>query len=477
MFDNDLISIKIKVGQDVNNTKESNRGSGKVDAEGGTGSELQSLAAEVLITSSSEHHEDAKQDLKVFFENTTNLSPIYSFMADHLRAIVEEEKLARLNYEKLLVMNEQNVLIFKNYAKLLIDVYQKEDICDLQLQRAVRFEEEQTSYNQLPNPIALKLIIVIIVSLTTEIAILIALIVVVVVFVYMHASVEKASTRFLTELKRHNYTTPTSYLELLNSYDQILKQMDEAITIRQQKLSNGLSTLERTNNEVKAMKTQLIAIQLLLEISQKDTIGIMAELTVQQKKVEVKVEVICVEEAIVTQYANGAEALSEDAQNNLNKEILKYNAAIKAVQSLDKIDISEDKSYFRSNELVMFVLASVCLLIGLQQIWEKAKKFMNVKFLGKFSDYDKDILDEKMKVKLRATYINQHKFQPEVAENVSKAAKSLYSYSHVVKEVEPKRAKVKESMEKLEMMQQALARKKFELHGVEDKKTQQVGLI
>jgi dynein heavy chain len=48
----------------------------------------------------------------------------------------------------------------------------------------------------------------------------------------MHVSVEKASARFLTELKRHNYTTPTSYLELLNSYDQILKEMDELIAIR-----------------------------------------------------------------------------------------------------------------------------------------------------------------------------------------------------------------------------------------------------
>ncbi|KAA6375432.1 MAG: hypothetical protein EZS28_029042 [Streblomastix strix] len=82
--------------------------------------------------------------------------------------------------------------------------------------------------------------------------------------------------------------------------------------------------------------------------------------------------------------------------------------------------------------------------------------------------YDKDILDEKMKMKLRITYINLPKFHPEVVENVSKAAKSQYSYIDVAKEVQPKRAKVKESMEMLELMQQALAKKKFELHGVED---------
>ncbi|KAA6358608.1 MAG: hypothetical protein EZS28_045866 [Streblomastix strix] len=71
-----------------------------------------------------------------------------------------------------------------------------------------------------------------------------------------------------------------------------------------------------------------------------------------------------------------------------------------------------------------------------------------------------------MKVKLRATYINSPKFQPDIVENVSNAAKSLYSYSHVAKEVEFKRTKVKESMEKLELMQQALAKKKFELRGL-----------
>ncbi|KAA6382940.1 MAG: hypothetical protein EZS28_021533 [Streblomastix strix] len=85
----------------------------------------------------------------------------------------------------------------------------------------------------------------------------------------MPASVEKASTRFFIELQRHNYTTPTSSLELLNSYDKNLNQMDEVIAIRQQQLNNGLSTLERTNKDVEDMKTQLIVIQPRFEITQK----------------------------------------------------------------------------------------------------------------------------------------------------------------------------------------------------------------
>ena len=37
-------------------------------------------------------------------------------------------------------------------------------------------------------------------------------------FKYMHKSVEKISIQFKNELRRNNYVTPTSYLEILNLY-------------------------------------------------------------------------------------------------------------------------------------------------------------------------------------------------------------------------------------------------------------------
>lgn len=47
---------------------------------------------------------------------------------------------------------------------------------------------------------------------------------IVVVCQFMHASVVDASTLFLQELSRHNYVTPTSYLELLSSYAELLNK-------------------------------------------------------------------------------------------------------------------------------------------------------------------------------------------------------------------------------------------------------------
>lgn len=43
-------------------------------------------------------------------------------------------------------------------------------------------------------------------------------------FKIMHQSVEEISKKYLQELRRHNYVTPTSYLELLNLYKRILTE-------------------------------------------------------------------------------------------------------------------------------------------------------------------------------------------------------------------------------------------------------------
>lgn len=46
-------------------------------------------------------------------------------------------------------------------------------------------------------------------------------------FKFSHKTVEKLSTRFLLELRRHNYVTPTSYLELLSLFKSILNDKNK----------------------------------------------------------------------------------------------------------------------------------------------------------------------------------------------------------------------------------------------------------
>lgn len=50
----------------------------------------------------------------------------------------------------------------------------------------------------------------------------------------------EARARFLTQLKRYYYVTPTSYLELINLYGTMLKEKKADINGAKDRLSNGL---------------------------------------------------------------------------------------------------------------------------------------------------------------------------------------------------------------------------------------------
>mmetsp|Transcript_28705 Transcript_28705/g.25772 ORF Transcript_28705/g.25772 Transcript_28705/m.25772 type:complete len:147 (+) Transcript_28705:3209-3649(+) len=68
--------------------------------------------------------------------------------------------------------------------------------------------------------------------------------------VEIHTTIIDQSDKFYDELKRKNYTTPTSYLELLKLYIEMLRIQQNILPMKIKKYSVGLQTLEETNEEV-----------------------------------------------------------------------------------------------------------------------------------------------------------------------------------------------------------------------------------
>ncbi len=65
--------------------------------------------------------------------------------------------------------------------------------------------------------------------------------------VKLHISVSAASDRFLAQQRRRNYTTPTSYLELIRLYVGMLGQQRDIVTTRARRYKTGLQKLYETN--------------------------------------------------------------------------------------------------------------------------------------------------------------------------------------------------------------------------------------
>jgi len=66
-------------------------------------------------------------------------------------------------------------------------------------------------------------------------------------FKVMHKSVEKISIRYASDMRRINYVTPTSYLELLTTYKNVMKEKKKELFDATNRLKNGLDRLIDAN--------------------------------------------------------------------------------------------------------------------------------------------------------------------------------------------------------------------------------------
>ncbi|XP_041356323.1 dynein heavy chain 6, axonemal-like isoform X2 [Gigantopelta aegis] len=293
--------------------------------------------------------------------------------------------------------------------------------------------------------------------------------------VEIHMSVTMMADKFYLELKRHYYTTPTSYLELINLYLTMLTERTKLLTNARDRVKNGLQKLLETNDIVDKMKKELVALEPELKKKSVDTNALMERLVVDQEKADAVRKVVMEDEATATVKAEETQAIADDAQRDLDEALPALEASLKALDSLDKSDIAEIRVFTKPPELVQTVMEAVCVLLGQKTDWAGAKSVLgDGQFLKKLMDYDKDNIPEATLKKLKK-YIENPKFVPEAVEKVSRACKSMVMwvramdlYAHVFRTVEPKKKRLASAEIELQQVMTLLREKQAKLAEVEE---------
>ena len=99
------------------------------------------------------------------------------------------------------------------------------------------------------------------------------------VCVTIHSSVEDAAVKFLAELRRNTYTTPTSYLSLLDMYKDLLGVQRDKITESIRRYQGGIDKIESTKVMVDEMKESLAALQPVLEEAMESTAKLVVQVS------------------------------------------------------------------------------------------------------------------------------------------------------------------------------------------------------
>ncbi|CAO2605458.1 Dynein axonemal heavy chain 6 [Lemmus lemmus] len=224
------------------------------------------------------------------------------------------------------------------------------------------------------------------------------------------------------------------------------------------------------------MKLDLSALEPVLLQKSQDVEALMEKLVVDQENADQVRNVVQEDEAIAKVKAEETQAIADDAQRDLEEALPALDAANRALDSLDKADISEIRVFTKPPDLVMTVMEAISILLNAKPDWPTAKQLLgDSNFLRRLLEYDKENIKPQILAKLQR-YINNPDFVPEKVEKVSKACKSMCMwvramdlYSRVVKEVEPKRQKLRAAQAELDITMATLKEKQALLRKVEDK--------
>ncbi|XP_027143976.1 dynein heavy chain 2, axonemal isoform X2 [Larimichthys crocea] len=296
------------------------------------------------------------------------------------------------------------------------------------------------------------------------------------IFVTTHQSVAQVSQRMKLELRRHNYVTPTNYLELVSGYKKLLAEKRNELGEQVTKLRNGLFKISDTREKVEAMsveleeaKKQVAEFQIQCDEYLSVIVQQKIEADKQQKAVSANSEKIAAEEL-------QCKAMAENAQRDLDEALPALEEAMKALESLNKKDMTEIKSYGRPPALVETVMQAVMTLQGKEPTWTEAKRQLGESnFIKTLVNFDKDNIPDRVLKKI-GQYCRQVDFQPEIIGKVSLAAKSLCMwvramevYGRIYRVVEPKRAQLNTATAQLAEKQAALAEAQEKLREVGEK--------
>ncbi|KAL0235884.1 hypothetical protein GEMRC1_002466 [Eukaryota sp. GEM-RC1] len=303
-------------------------------------------------------------------------------------------------------------------------------------------------------------------------------------FVIAHSSVEQTTGKFFSEFKRRIYITPTFFLELITSFKKIHHDITSSLRADIDRYKIGLSQLSSTSDQIKGMQEELTELKPQLITAAQETEELMVRITADQKVADQQKEVLEVETAEVEKLVAEAAGTEKECNEALQEALPALEAAVKALQGLNKGDVVEIRSMRNPPKPVRLVLEAICIMRGVKPIrkpgtkekdyWEPSTKLLSnvTEFFNSLYQYDADNIPASV-VNNIAPYIVSEDFTIPAIKQASVPAGALcewvhavYKYHKVVEIITPKKIALAEARQQLTQLQAELDTKNANLNKI-----------
>ncbi|XP_054619923.1 dynein axonemal heavy chain 9-like isoform X2 [Dunckerocampus dactyliophorus] len=199
---------------------------------------------------------------------------------------------------------------------------------------------------------------------------------------YVHMTVNQTSKECLAAERRYNYTTPKSFLEQIKLYRSLLGQKSKDLRSKIERLENGLQKLSCTSAQVDDLKAKLAAQEVELKQKNEDADNLIQVVGIETEKVSKEKAVADEEEQKVATIAVVVSGKQKDCEEDLAKAEPALTAAQDALNTLNKNNLTELKSFGSPVAAVTNVTAAVMVLMApggkvpKDRSWKAAKVMM-----------------------------------------------------------------------------------------------------
>ncbi|XP_042331037.1 dynein axonemal heavy chain 11-like isoform X2 [Sceloporus undulatus] len=271
---------------------------------------------------------------------------------------------------------------------------------------------------------------------------------------YAHTSVNTMSIKFQQNEKRYNYTTPKSFLEQIMLYKNLLERKIQKMSQHKEHLVNGIQKLKTTASQVEDLKYKLASQEAELKLRNQDAEALITKIGLQTEKVSKEKAIADAEEQKVVAIQVEVSQKQKECEDDLVKAEPALVAATAALNTLNKVNLSELKAFPSPPVAVTNVAAAVMVLLASKgkvpkdRTWKAAKLFMGKvdEFLQALINYDKEHIPENCLKVVKEHYLKDPDFNPNLVRTKSFAAAGLCAWViNIVKfyevycDVEPKR--------------------------------------
>lgn len=300
---------------------------------------------------------------------------------------------------------------------------------------------------------------------------------------FLHTSVNEASEDFFTSDRRYNYTTPKSYLDLIDLYKSMLATKKSGMRSLKERLENGLEKMESAAAQVAELQVNLVKDMAVVEEKKAATDKLLAFVGQETAVADEQKAIALVEEEKCTKIADEVTEFQVECEKEMAAAEPVIQAAIEALNSLDKKSITELKALSSPPAGIDDVMAGVMVLMGGGKIskdlsWGAAKKTMgNVdQFLNALLAFDKDNTPVIACEWIEKNLFSKENFNPTVMKSKSSAAAgmcgwviNIVKYYRIYEVVEPKRQLLSQANDKLNGANEQLTVVREQVAGLEAK--------